>query len=220
MGFSAATGNAAEQADIKNWVSSAGVIIERFPPDVRSISFDDGTAQRSQVKSVSLAFYESTNVGSGALKLLRVTTDANGVSTGASTDVSFVLAAPTASNNRKTWTWTFAPGGSDPSFATEANGSLKDGIYEVVLDHTKVVTDAEAVGSQDYTARFHRLFGDINGTKNVNAGDYNQFRQTFGRPSTDAAYRSAFDFDGNGIVNAFDYNQFRRRFGKSFTYSA
>jgi hypothetical protein len=65
---------------------------------------------------------------------------------------------------------------------------------------------------------FHRLFGDVNGSKGVNAADYNLFRQAFGKGSTDPAYNAAFDFDGNGAVNAADYNAFRTRFGRAFTY--
>ena len=65
---------------------------------------------------------------------------------------------------------------------------------------------------------FHRLFGDIQGSKNVNNADYFAFRNSFGKGSTDPAYVAAFDFDNSGVVNNSDYFQFRNRFGKTFTY--
>ena len=64
----------------------------------------------------------------------------------------------------------------------------------------------------------HRLFGDINGSKNVNNADYGQFRNAFNSSTGQAAYVSAFDFDGNGVINNADYGQFRNRFNKTFTY--
>ena len=65
---------------------------------------------------------------------------------------------------------------------------------------------------------FHRLFGDVNGSRNVNNGDYFQFRNAFGKSAGAAGYDAAFDFDGNGVVNNGDYFQFRGRFGKAFVY--
>jgi hypothetical protein len=96
-------------------------------------------------------------------------------------------------------------------------GSLIDGIYTLSVDPTKVTANGIAMSTGD-SLTFHRLFGDINGSKNINATDYNQFRATFGKPSTDPAYNAPFDFDSSGSVNAQDYNQFRARFGKSFAY--
>jgi hypothetical protein len=72
----------------------------------------------------------------------------------------------------------------------------------------------------DYVSpRLHRLFGDVNGSKSVNAADYNTLRQSFGKTSGDPSYQSAFDFDESGVVNAADYNQFRARFGRTFVYT-
>jgi hypothetical protein len=64
----------------------------------------------------------------------------------------------------------------------------------------------------------HRLFGDINGSKNINNTDYLQFRNAFGSSTGQPTYISAFDFDNNGSVNNNDYIQFRNRFGKVFSY--
>jgi hypothetical protein len=58
----------------------------------------------------------------------------------------------------------------------------------------------------------------FNGSKNVQALDYNAFRSAFGKSSGHAGYDAVFDFDNSGAVNALDYNQFRGRFGKAFTY--
>jgi hypothetical protein len=65
---------------------------------------------------------------------------------------------------------------------------------------------------------FHRLFGDVNGSKSINAADYNAFRSAFGKSTGQAGFDPAFDFDNSGSVNAADYNQFRSRFGRAFTF--
>jgi hypothetical protein len=100
-------------------------------------------------------------------------------------------------------------------------GSLADGVYDLTVIGSKVHsgTAGGPAMANDQKLTFHRLFGDINGSKNVNAGDYNAFRQAFGKNSTQTGFDAAFDFEGNGTVNAGDYNQFRRRFGKSFVYT-
>ena len=68
------------------------------------------------------------------------------------------------------------------------------------------------------TMTFHRLFGDTNGSKNVNNADFGVFRNAYGRSTGQAGFDAAFDFDGNGTINTLDYGQFRNRFGKALNY--
>ena len=99
-----------------------------------------------------------------------------------------------------------------------AASSLLDGIYIATVDPTKVTAGGAAMSSAPAPFTFHRLFGDSNGSKSVNATDYNQFRSAFGKGTGQVGFNPAFDFDNSGTINATDYNQFRRRFGKAFTY--
>jgi hypothetical protein len=195
------------------------VVVHKLP-ELESVTVGDGTEQRSQVKQVSLTFYEPVTPDPGALILYRHVTDASGKLTGTDLNISGVLNAPTPSNGGATWTWTFVAQEAGPD--TQANGSLTDGVYSVRLDHTKahaVSTGAEL--QTDYTSlRFHRLFGDINNTRNVNAADYNQFRYAFSNTAGQAGYIAGFDFNDDGRINAYDFNQFRNHFGKSLTYIA
>jgi hypothetical protein len=146
---------------------------------------------------------------------MRLNTGGSGSNDGAApTDVSSALTAPSSSNGGATWTFTFAPG----TASTEASASLADGIYTATLDAAKVTDGAVAMAGSNPAVTFHRLSGDVNGSKSVNAADFNVFRAAFGKTSGQQGYDAAFDFDGNGSVNASDFNQFRSRFGKQFTY--
>jgi hypothetical protein len=59
------------------------------------------------------------------------------------------------------------------------------------------------------TNKLFRLFGDGNGTGNVDATDFGLFRGAFGTQN------STFDSDGDGDVDAADFGAFRARFGSS-----
>jgi hypothetical protein len=209
VGFTAATGGTSESVDIKNWVYSAGHV---DPPPPPTFTLDDGSVQRSRIRSFKFTFDSSVTLSSGAAKLLKLNQDANGAVTAGSADVSAVLNAPTTADGGMTWTWTFTAGGSD-------SGSLVDGVYQVVLDHTKVsIGGSQPFLSDLTTSEFHRLFGDLNGNKAVNNQDFATFRTSFLKGTGDPAFVAVFDFDGNGTVNNFDFGQFRSRFLKSYTY--
>jgi hypothetical protein len=72
--------------------------------------------------------------------------------------------------------------------------------------------DGDGVGG-DYvfigdpaTNKLFRLFGDGNGSGNVDLTDFGLFRATFGNNNT------VFDSDNNGDVDASDFGAFRARF--------
>jgi hypothetical protein len=57
---------------------------------------------------------------------------------------------------------------------------------------------------------FHRLFGDSDGDRDVDAIDLSAFREAFGNTSNLAA----FDWDNDGDVDRKDHKRFLRQFGK------
>ena len=66
----------------------------------------------------------------------------------------------------------------------------------------------------DFGFPLHRLFGDSNGDRDVDNGDLLQFRNAFGKLSTQDGYVPHFDFDQDGDTDNGDLLQFRVRFGQ------
>jgi len=219
IGFTAATGGTTEILDIKNWVySQSPIVVGPTIPTPVSNKIDDGTTQRSMLRSLTVTFDTPvTNMAAGAMKLLKYSPDATGlVAPGdLGTDISATLNTPTSTDGGITWVWTFK------ADANTTSGSLNDGVYSYVLDKTKVSGPGGAM-TADYTGpgKFHRIFGDVNNSKNVNNADFTVFRGTFLAVSPAPAYNAAFDYDANGTVNNADFGQFRARFlSKSFSYT-
>ena len=71
---------------------------------------------------------------------------------------------------------------------------------------------AAGVGlAADYTSpSFHRLFGDTDGDRDVDNGDFVRFRPALGVP---ANYRADLDWDGDGDIDNGDFVRFRPRLG-------
>jgi CSLREA domain-containing protein len=176
------------------------------PPTVASVVVNGGAVQRSVVTSITVTFSEAVTLGPGAFTLTR---NGPGGPTGA-VGLTIASAGPVA-------TLTFVGGGAVP---VEASGSLIDGTYLLTIAAPAVLgaggsLDGNGNGASDgspaddVTAALHRLFGDIDGDRDVDASDYGAFRSAFGTGNP------AFDFDGDGDVDAADFGQFRLRFGTS-----
>ena len=100
-------------------------------------------------------------------------------------------------------------------------GSLQDGRYTLTVFATSSFNavgsldgNGDGTGGDDYTLigdpatnKLFRLFGDANGSGNVDATDFGAFRAAFGTNN------NAFDFDNDGDVDASDFGAFRQRFG-------
>jgi hypothetical protein len=219
----AASGDSASQAAsgtayFDDYKATSGSVVAA--PQVSSFTVDDGTAQRSKVRSLTVMFDRPVTLSPGALSLSRHNTGGSGANDGsAPTDASGVLGVPTSSDGGTTWVVTFngtAPFAELKSDGTPT-GSLVDGIYTLSVDPTKVTAGGVAMTSPA-SMTFHRLFGDFNGSKSIQALDYNAFRNAFGKGTGQTGFDASFDFDNSGTVNALDFNQFRSRFGKVFTY--
>jgi uncharacterized delta-60 repeat protein len=177
------------------------------PPTMTAVVVNGGAAQRSQVRTLTVAFDRPVTLGSGAFTLSLLNTGA------APTDASSALRAATSPDGGRTWV---IPVGA-PSGSTGTADRLADGVYQFSVDPTKVRSNGIAMTTAP-TFRFHELFGDTNGSRSVNAADYTAFRNAFGKSLGQGGYDAALDFDGNGSINALDFSQFRSRFGKSISY--
>ncbi len=63
------------------------------------------------------------------------------------------------------------------------------------------------------TAKFHRLFSDIDGDGDSDNADLFQFRSTYNKFSPDPAYNANCDYDADGDVDNADIFQIRSRRG-------
>jgi hypothetical protein len=146
---------------------------------VSDFRVNDGAAQRSRVTSLRVTF--STAVAG--------LTAANFVIDGFA---GTVTVTPNGTNTE--YTLTFSGPGTE-------HGSLADGLYTLRLVNVPGLT-----GTTAYS--FHRLFGDADGDRDVDARDFTAFRQALFGGSL------AFDWDADGDVDLFDFARFRQRYGK------
>jgi hypothetical protein len=97
------------------------------------------------------------------------------------TDASFALSAPITSNGGRTWIIPFTGTGAFiQTSGGSPTGSLVDGVYQLFIPASAATSGGVPMASV-VTRTFHRLFGDADGSKSVNAADYNAFRSRFGK---------------------------------------
>ncbi|HEY1378789.1 MAG TPA: RHS repeat-associated core domain-containing protein [Gemmataceae bacterium] len=171
------------------------------PPTVVGITVNDGSAQRSRVTSLAVTFNQVVTLGAGAFDLRR-------------SDGLAITLTPTVTvlDGRTVATLTFSGAGTE-------FGSLADGLYTLsvrasgVADALGTALDGDGDGAAGGDRRFdtHRLFGDIDGDKDVDLLDLNPLVPALfgilGQPN----YNPGFDFDGDGDVDLLDLNQFVQR---------
>ncbi|MGC4030961.1 MAG: rhamnogalacturonan lyase B N-terminal domain-containing protein [Tepidisphaeraceae bacterium] len=177
-------------SDVTAWRNSA-------LPTVTSFAVDNGTQQRSMVRSLTINFDKAVDLGSGALSLLL-----NG-------NASPVTLTATPTSTEKTeYVVTFS--GTGVSAA-----SLADGRYQLVVNAAAVTTAAglSMNGSTSYS--FFRLFGDNDGSATVNFNDFLALQTAFGLTSGSAGYLSGFDSDNNGVIDFNDFLLLQANFGKT-----
>jgi hypothetical protein len=153
-------------------------------PTLASVVVNDGTAQRSQVTSVTLIFNTVVNLAGNALTL---TLRGAG---GTTAPVAFTAANP--SGDGRTYVLSF--GGA----------SLADGMYDLAV----LAGGVTNIGGDPMTAgvivTFHRLLADITGDAKVDAFDLNVLAGNWQKPT--ALGIAAGDLNLDGTVDAFDLN--------------
>ncbi|MDB5301854.1 MAG: hypothetical protein JWO87_3517, partial [Phycisphaerales bacterium] len=197
--------------------ATATITVNPAAPTLLAAQIDDGNKQRSLVRSLTFTFSTPVTLSTGAITLALSNTGGSGANDGsAPTDASAALGTPVSSDDGLTWTIPIVATSAFSSF-----GSLNDGIYTVAV-HASLVTDAysQHVSGGDQIKTFHRLFGDLNGDKRVNATDYQLFAAAFGALSTSPNYVLYLDYQHDGRIISNDYQQFAGRFGKAFIYAA
>jgi hypothetical protein len=172
--------------------------IDMKAPTVASVVVNDGSVQRSVVRSLTVNFAEAVQLPVNPADGFRLI-GPNG---------TVALNADVISPTRAVLTF---------SGATTEFDSLKDGKYVLSVLATQVTDlvgsaldgNADGLGGDDFSYNLHRLFGDADGNGTVNSVDLLQFRLSF------LQNVAAFDFDNNGVVDSADFLQFRLRFLQS-----
>lgn len=196
------------------------------PPTITSIVVNSGLGggnQRSSVMNVLVTFSTVVTADPGAFALLKLG--------GAGTAVATAISAQggTGTNNGNAFLVTFVAATTN----VEANGSLKDGNYQLTvaasLVHEGLLSlaldgngDGQAGDNRVFGAvasdKFFRLYGDSDGDRDVDTLDYARFRNSYGKFLGDAAYAWYFNFDGDSDVDALDYARFRGRLGSTLAF--
>jgi hypothetical protein len=130
---------------------------------------------------------EAVTLATGAVSILT----AKGAPTG-------ITVSATSSPDGRTWRLSFDGTGV-------VGGSVPDGIFNLCVSPAGV---ADLVGnplSGNYSLRFHRLFGDADGDRDVDNSDLLLFRRAM------KVYDPIFDYDNNQTVNTLDYLQLKKR---------
>ncbi|MEO1524678.1 MAG: PQQ-dependent sugar dehydrogenase [Planctomycetota bacterium] len=102
--------------------------------------------------------------------------------------------------------------------------SLADGNYQLTLNASRVLIggltldgDDDGAAGGDYlfgdqqVDQFFRLFGDLDGDRDVDGRDYGLLSTAIFTSAGDVGFDERFDFDGDGDIDGRDYGQFGRR---------
>ncbi len=163
-------------------------------PAVETVVIDDGTIQRSRVRSLTLTFNRVVSLDEGAISVQKV----------GGALVNLQDYTPTVVNGKTQVVVTFT--------GTEIiGGSLADGNYSLTVHADKVHVGSQTLAA-DYVESFFRFFGDLSGDRRVGLSEFNALRSAFGASSSSPAYVAALDWTGDGVIGLNDFNAFRARF--------
>lgn len=178
-----------------------------IPAKVGSVVINGGDAQRSRVTMMAVTFDQHVTLPTTASSAFQLARHSDGAAVTLSTLVDDSGAGTVV-------TLAFTGGAVD-------FGSLQDGRYDLSIFAGSISNanglldgNGDGVGGDNYTLigdpatnKLFRLFGDGNGSGNVDATDFGLFRGAYGTANT------IFDFDNGGGVDASDFGNFRQRFG-------
>lgn len=191
---------------VSTGVSGSEIRAQRFskpPVPTVVVQIDDGSGQRSTIRTITLTFNTEVTFAPGAVAL----TGANG-NTLLAMDTS--ESTPTQTIARLSF--------SGPNVL---GLGLIDGDYTFALNSAKITNligdtldgDNDSLPGGNSVTAFHRYFGDYDGDRDVDGADFIGMRATFGLGAGNPGFLYYFDFNGDGFVDAFDFLQFRIRFG-------
>lgn len=163
-------------------------------PEVSSIVVDDGSVQRSRVRTIDVSFNQVVTLPGNpadAFQLVRTDTMPN--------DTVTLNAAVSTVGSQTKVTLSFSGPATD-------NVSLADGRFTLTVLAAQVNGPSGAMPA-NVTNNLHRLFGDADGDATVTSADFVAFRLAFLNPTV-----TAFDQNNDGAVDSTDFLAFRLNF--------
>jgi len=178
-------------------IAEQTIVVDRVAPRWTSWIIQEGALQRSMVTQLRVTFDDA--VYGGASNVSMVLTDRI---TGVRVPAGSAVLTGDGTNS---WVWTFP---------TLPGGSLGDGIYLMELDGERLT---DAAGNPVFlgagtTATFHRLFGDVDGDRDVDFLDTFHFQRALNTSSGQSGFDSRFDADSNGVISGFDQAAFQKNY--------
>ncbi len=172
---------------------------------VLGVVINDGSAQRSMVKSLTITFSRPITVDPGAFEVR----NRDGSPVG-------LIVATSIVDGKTVAVLTFTGPGI-------IGGSLADGRYTLTV-HGDKVHDAQGqaldgnldgvVGGDYLDTAISRLFGDVNGDGYLDNAESFLFKNAINKRSDQAGYLWYFDFDGDGKVDVADFTEMKKRYGQ------
>jgi hypothetical protein len=176
--------------------SSSATATPQPLPGVAAFAIDDGSTQRSRIRSLTVTFNRLVSFGGSPFSL-----------TGPAGSVPIIVDTSNSTATQTIARLTFGGSGLEA-------GSLADGFYQFKVLSAGVSSGGQPLDGDgnnapggDYTASFKRLFGDADGTGHIDLVDFSAFRTAFGGSSF------VFDWNGDGHVDLLDFAAFRTRYG-------
>jgi hypothetical protein len=210
---------------------------EYVPITVAGVQVNDGSAQRSEIRSLTVTFSGPVSFAGGntaaAFQLQHVQTGDN---------VNLAAAVSTNGAGQTVVTLTFLPTNVngvddiDPvSAANNGQPSLADGRYQLTVFGAAVSDaalgwgldgDADGVPGGNFVTpaetsysptalHLYRLFGDATGDGVVDLNDLTAFRSTYNAGTGNPAHLAYLDADNGGAIDLTDLAEFRNRYNHS-----
>jgi hypothetical protein len=169
-------------------------VVAPLLPAVSSFQIDDGSKQRSMLRSFSAIFNQPVDLQPASIVLHR------------EGGADYAVTATNLSHNGRTWNLGFFGPGTIGS-------SLPDGRYTLLIPAAAAPNGLGQPMVRNYTVSFHRLFGDADGDGAVDASDRAHFKKSLESSEFSSRYVSAFDFNSDGRIDQIDSNEFSQRYG-------
>jgi hypothetical protein len=167
-------------------------------PTVANVEINDGSAQRSRVRSVTVTLngvLSAASIGNGAFFV----DEAEGGHFNTVVQSFSVV-------GRQTF---ITLGFTGPGVGSD--GSLPDGSYTLSVDRTKIPVDTPATITA--IASFVTLFGDINGDGRIDGSEVAFSAHLNGTRRGDPSYLWYLDFNADGVIDGKDHREVARRNG-------
>lgn len=165
------------------------------PKVVRSV-VNDGSAQRSMVKSLTVTFDSLVNVSPAGVSI----TNARGVTPAFTQQLATV-------NGVTVLTITFPTG---------VGGSIADGRWTLWIDNTAVRRQGGGTAmAADHSFTFTRLYGDLTGDGIYDRSTRLAVQGLLGKQAGDPGFNAAYDVNSDGKIDATDELAAVRNWGKA-----